>query len=116
MGRLHQDRLPASEKRYSCASCGAHLALRTSLISKSFHGKSGPAFLFSAAVNLDVGPPESRELITGLHVVSDVFCSVCGAGAGWTYHVAHEPSQRYKEGKIILEKAKIRKERAAQDA
>lgn len=26
---------------------------------------------------------------------------------GWKYEVAHEPSQKYKEGKFILERLKV---------
>jgi hypothetical protein len=31
------------------------------------------------------------------------------AAAGWQYLHAHEPSQKYKEGRVILEKAKLAK-------
>lgn len=50
-------------------------------------------------------------LMTGLHTVADIFCNVCGAGLGWQYLEAFEESQKYKEGKVILEKAKMAKQR-----
>ena len=48
--------------------------------------------------------------MTGLHTVADVCCSECGELLGWKYLRAYEESQKYKEGKIILEKFKIAKE------
>jgi len=48
--------------------------------------------------------------MTGMHSVSDIFCKVCNSTVGWKYEKAHEESQKYKEGKYILEKAKVVKE------
>jgi hypothetical protein len=109
MGRLFQVRLPTSQKLFACASCGVHLARRDELVSKAFHGKTGPALLLDAAVNLDLSPPVARELMTGVHTVADAFCAVCGAALGWTYLAARPVSQRYKVGKFVLERAQIRK-------
>lgn len=61
-------------------------------------------------MNIVVGKKEDRQLITGLHSVADVYCSDCGELLGWKYKRAYEESQKYKEGKIILEKFKIVKE------
>lgn len=70
-------------------------------------------------------------LITGLHTVADVYCNSCHTVLGWKYVRAHpsiprraaeplvltraprqveafEESQKYKEGKCIIEKAKMR--------
>lgn len=57
--------------------------------------------------NVRYGPAEDRMLMTGMHRVADVLCGVCGGPLGWTYYEAFEESQRYKEGKVILEKAKL---------
>mmetsp|Transcript_39270 Transcript_39270/g.65172 ORF Transcript_39270/g.65172 Transcript_39270/m.65172 type:complete len:129 (+) Transcript_39270:29-415(+) len=94
---------------YSCASCQTHVATHDQLISKSFQGRHGRAFLFKTAVNVSLGPREDRVLMTGLHTVSDIFCSCtsCGSRLGWKYVEAFEPSQKYKEGKFIVEKAKV---------
>ena len=46
-------------------------------------------------------------LITGMHTVCDIQCSMCGNVLGWKYETAYEESQKYKEGKYILEKAKV---------
>jgi hypothetical protein len=49
-------------------------------------------------------------LITGLHTVCDIYCITCNCVLGWKYEFAFEESQKYKEGKFILEKAKVQKE------
>jgi len=45
-----------------------------------------------------------------LHTVADIFCSCCQQVLGWKYEQAFEESQKYKEGKYIIEKAKMVKE------
>lgn len=138
---------------YSCTCCQTHVATHDQLISKSFQGRHGRAFLFAAAcvaagraaleppmpprpyplcggeraarprvrlqsawrtlprrvpcrrVNVQLGPKEDRVLMTGLHTVSDIFCASCAARLGWKYEEAFEASQKYKEGKFIVEKA-----------
>lgn len=64
----------------------------------------GRAYLFDNCVNVILGPPEDRRLITGIHTVCDIFCRRCETLVGWTYTKAYEPSQKYKEGKFIIEK------------
>jgi hypothetical protein len=39
--------------------------------------------------------------------VRDVFCKRCQAKLGWMYEFAVEETQRYKEGKVILERALV---------
>ncbi|KAL0331707.1 UNVERIFIED_CONTAM: protein yippee-like [Sesamum angustifolium] len=73
-------------------------------------GRNGRAFLFSHAMNVIVGPKEDRQLMTGLHTVADVYCGDCREILGWKYEKAYEETQKYKEGKFILEKSKIVKE------
>lgn len=36
-------------------------------------------------VNITAGPSEERPLITGLHVVADIYCNVCQTILGWKY-------------------------------
>ena len=64
----------------------------------------GRAYLFDQCVNISTGPAEDRILITGLHTVSDISCKRCRTLVGWTYAKAYENSQKYKEGKFIIEK------------
>jgi hypothetical protein len=54
-----------------------------------------------------LGSAEERVLITGLHRVADVHCLHCDKVVGWKYEKAREPSQKYKEGKFILEMASV---------
>ncbi|KAL8540993.1 hypothetical protein ACS0TY_002325 [Phlomoides rotata] len=75
---------------YSCYKCRNHVALHDDIVSKGFQ--------------------EDRQLITGLHVVADVHCADCREVLGWKYEKAYEESQKYKEGKVVLEKYKIVKQ------
>lgn len=61
-------------------------------------------------MNIMVGQREDRMFITGLHTVVDVYCSDCNEVLGWRYERAHEDSQRYKEGRVLLEMLKIVRE------
>lgn len=92
---------------YTCCQCGTHAADHEELVSKAFQGRHGRAYLFSNVVNVTQGPIEERMLITGMHTVCDIQCSMCGNVLGWKYETAYEESQKYKEGKYILEKAKV---------
>jgi len=78
-------------------------------MSKAFQGRHGRAYLFSNVVNVTLGPKEDRLLITGLHTVANIYCTSCNTVLGWKYEQAFEESQKYKEGKFIIEKAKVMK-------
>ncbi|KAF8006273.1 hypothetical protein BT93_K0536 [Corymbia citriodora subsp. variegata] len=58
-------------------------------------------------VNVSTGEREERMMMTGMHTVADIFCVGCGAIVGWKYETAHEKSQKYKEGKSVLERIKL---------
>ncbi|CAA7389895.1 unnamed protein product [Spirodela intermedia] len=105
MGRLHQVYLEG--KIYSCLHCQSHLALYEDIVSKDFHSRHGKAYLFNTVVNARVGRQEERLMTTGMHTVADIFCIGCGSLLGWKYVAAHEKSQKYKEGRFILERAKV---------
>jgi hypothetical protein len=121
---------------YTCAQCRTHLTSHDEIISKSFHGRhgkfcevnlsllirleiwyiivyspsrfiTGRAYLFDHCVNVTIGPAEDRQLITGMHSVCDIFCKRCKNMVGWTYAKAYEASQKYKEGKFIIEKINL---------
>ncbi|KAK9292653.1 hypothetical protein L1049_020630 [Liquidambar formosana] len=100
----------AGPQLYSCYNCRNHVSLHDDIVSKAFQGRNGRAFLFSHAMNIIVGPKEDRHLMTGLHTVADISCADCHEMLGWKYERAYEASQKYKEGKFILEKSKIVKE------
>ncbi|KAL8453175.1 hypothetical protein Emed_001045 [Eimeria media] len=67
-------------------------------------GRTGPAWLFERAANVSEGPCEDRVMTTGKHTISDIYCNDCGTNLGWRYHFAMQESQKYKEGKFILER------------
>jgi len=102
--------LPSCHRTYSCVHCRAHLANHDELISKSFQGSQGRAYLFNSVVNVGCGPAEERVLLTGLHAVADIYCDCCKTTLGWKYERAFESSQKYKEGKFIIELAHMIKE------
>ncbi|XP_010549583.1 PREDICTED: protein yippee-like isoform X2 [Tarenaya hassleriana] len=58
-----------------------------------------------------MGENEDRMMMTGLHTVADIFCVGCGSIVGWRYEMAHEKSQKYKEGKSVLERSVLRFDR-----
>ncbi|XP_062212118.1 protein yippee-like isoform X2 [Phragmites australis] len=104
MGRLFLMHLDGNV--YSCKHCKTHLGLAADIISKAFHCKHGKAYLFNKVLNVTTGVKEDRMMMTGMHTVSDIFCVGCGSIVGWKYEAAHEKSQRYKEGKYILERTR----------
>jgi hypothetical protein len=57
------------------------------------------------------GKEEEKALITGHHITADLFCLVCNSKKpiGWKYIKAHQPSQKYKEGRFILERSYIQR-------
>ncbi|KAG0014650.1 hypothetical protein BGZ80_010324 [Entomortierella chlamydospora] len=84
--------------------------LQLLLFYKGFQGRHGRAYLFKNVQNITLGPKEDRILMTGLHSVADISCTICQSVIGWIYIYAFEEAQKYKEGKYIVEKAKISKE------
>jgi RNase P subunit RPR2 len=103
MGRLFLENLDG-DKVYSCKRCCTHLVDKKELVSKNFHGKTGRAFLFNSAVNVDFGPEKDKIMMTGLHTIKSVICKKCRQVIGWTYVFAYEQREKYKEGKFIIEK------------
>ncbi|TYZ57766.1 hypothetical protein PybrP1_003224 [[Pythium] brassicae (nom. inval.)] len=100
----------AGQRAFSCADCGSLVGDRDDVVAKTFFGRTGKAFLLNNMFNVAVGAPRSRYLMTGMHTISDVSCAVCGSVLGWKYLKAMEASQKYKEGKFILEKALVQDE------
>ncbi|KAI1085307.1 yippee-domain-containing protein [Whalleya microplaca] len=102
-----------------CSTCATDFALSEQIVSKGFTGRYGRAYLVSPPsqlhggctagdlINIKVGKPETRQLVTGSHVVADITCAVCHAKVGWKYVNAKEESQKYKVGKFILETQRV---------
>ncbi|KAK7286713.1 hypothetical protein RJT34_21912 [Clitoria ternatea] len=95
---------------YRCKNCQNPVAFRSELLSKNYLAKSGQAFLFSHARNIVVGPKQDKSLITGVYTLANIFCIKCGEELGWKYIQAYEAKGKFKEGKFIIERAKIAKE------
>lgn len=92
-----------SNKIYGCKNCKTHLANHDDIISRNFRGQHGKAYLFNSVVNIDAGEASERSMTTGRHVVRDITCRQCKETVGWKYDKAYEGSEKYKEGKFILE-------------
>lgn len=111
-----------------CSTCATDLAFVNQIVSKGFTGRHGRAYLVSPPrkpffqkigkaqaekekdkdlINIRVGRPVNRQLVTGAHVVADINCMICGTVIGWKYVDAKEVAQRYKIGKFILETKRV---------
>ncbi|NWZ43757.1 YPEL1 protein, partial [Brachypodius atriceps] len=109
--KTFQAYLPNCHRTYSCIHCRAHLANHDELISKAKTPSSvNVIFPFFCRVNVGCGPAEERVLLTGLHAVADIYCENCKTTLGWKYEHAFESSQKYKEGKFIIELAHMIKD------
>lgn len=108
--RLVQKYLTNCKSLYSCIYCRTHLANHDELVSRSFTGNHGRAYLFNSVINISCGPAVQRELITGSHAVADIYCSNCEKTLGWKYEKAYVETQKYKEGKYIIELAHVVRE------
>ncbi|KAG8011717.1 Protein yippee-like 1 [Nibea albiflora] len=115
--KTFQAYLPSCHRTYSCIHCRAHLANHDELISKVtphclemfLRAYTGTGMLENQ-VNVGCGPAEERVLLTGLHAVADIYCENCKTTLGWKYEHAFESSQKYKEGKFIIELAHMIKD------
>ena len=111
-----------AKRIYGCKTCKTHLADHDDIISrvstsqnkfacrqtlivrvKNFRGQHGKAFLFNSVVNIVPGEANDRNMTTGRHIVRDISCKQCKETVGWKYDKAYETTEKYKEGKFILE-------------
>ncbi|NXE36519.1 YPEL1 protein, partial [Ptilorrhoa leucosticta] len=112
--KTFQAYLPNCHRTYSCIHCRAHLANHDELISKAIRKETQSCYQYNFSlffrVNVGCGPAEERVLLTGLHAVADIYCENCKTTLGWKYEHAFESSQKYKEGKFIIELAHMIKD------
>ncbi|EGP87649.1 unnamed protein product [Zymoseptoria tritici ST99CH_1A5] len=92
-----------AKKVYGCKTCKTHLADHDEIVSRNFRGQHGKAYLFNTVVNILAGEAGERNMTTGRHVVRDICCRQCKEVVGWKYDRAYESTEKYKEGKFILE-------------
>ncbi|CAI6333189.1 unnamed protein product [Periconia digitata] len=115
---------------YGCGTCKTHLSNHEDILSRvrpstpstpstwrpiidlsadeafqNFRGQHGKAYLFDQVVNITESEPSERNMTTGRHIVRDIHCRQCKETVGWKYDKAYEASEKYKEGKFILEEA-----------
>nr|ACO14754.1 yippee-like 5 [Caligus clemensi] len=109
MGRIFLEHLGGA-RVFLCNNCKSFLTNRSELISTRFTGATGRAFLFNKVVNLNYSDIQDRVMPTGRHMVRDVSCKNCSIKLGWVYEFATEENQRYKEGRVILERALVKEE------
>ncbi|KAK6428572.1 protein yippee-like moh1 [Oleoguttula sp. CCFEE 5521] len=102
MGLVYNVYLNA-KRIYGCKVCKTHLADHDDIISRNFRGQHGKAYLFSSTVNVLLGEAAERNMTTGRHIVRDISCRQCKEVVGWKYDRAYEGTEKYKEGKFILE-------------
>ena len=98
-------RLESPSAVYACKKCATHLCDERDVVSRQFHGKHGQAVLVTRCENCYFGASEQKMLLTGLHIVRDIYCRVCDSDLGWTYDFAHEERERYKISKFVIETA-----------
>ena len=111
---------------------------------QNFNGAHGRAYLFEKVVNVRTAEKVERMMTTGLHVVMDIACikagrprrgsrawgssaahwqarrcprarRQCGQVLGWKYERAYDETQKYKEGKFILERTLIKESPSRSD-
>ncbi|KZF22221.1 yippee-like protein [Xylona heveae TC161] len=92
-----------SPRIYGCKKCKTHLSNPDDIISRNFRGQHGKAYLFNSVVNISLAEAMERNMTTGRHIVRDIMCIECKETVGWKYDKAYESSEKYKEGKYILE-------------
>lgn len=49
-------------------------------------------------------------MMTGLHKIRSIKCIQCKTTVGWTYVFAYAESEKYKEGKFIIERYYVAKQ------
>lgn len=103
MGMTFREYL-AGSRVFGCQKCRTHLATIELMLSRAFNGQHGRAYLFDHVVNVYTGDPVERQMTTGKHIVRDLHCVKCHQLLGWKYDYAYEETQKYKEGKFILER------------
>lgn len=86
------------------AQLWGHIRLTLVLFAQqNFRGQHGKAYLFDKVTGITRSTPQERNMTTGRHILCDISCQGCNETVGWTYDKAYEISEKYKEGKTVLE-------------
>jgi len=104
----------SSTRLYACRECRAHIGIEEDVVSKEFCGATGRAYFVNQVYNAKLGPVHECVFKTGKHLIADLMCRTCDTmgqrvNIGWKYLKSGERSQKYKEGKFVLEEALLMK-------
>lgn len=108
MGRTFIKHPGECSRIWACRKCNTPIVRHEDVLDPSFTSQSGPAMLAENTVNLVEGEITRRAMITGMHHVCAIHCLSCKHYLGWKYEFTHADSQRYKEGRFVLENAYMR--------
>ena len=124
-----------STQLYACRECHATLTVEADIVSKDFAGMKGrgyfvdqvrlPCIAFlsmrcltdrkNQVYNVKLGRVHNCTFKTGKHLVADLICQTCAdttgeaVVVGWKYLKASARSQKYKEGKFVVEEYELTK-------
>jgi len=87
----------------ACKQCGASICSLKSLVSSSYRGFAGKAALAIDASNVRYDRPSIQLMTSGAYTIQEIMCLGCSSYLGWKMVHAHELTERWKEGKHILE-------------
>ena len=105
--------ITTSGRVYGCGSCAAHIGMEEDVVSKEFCGSTGRAYFVNQVFNIKLGPVHECVFKTGKHVIADLLCAHCDTSldqrtvVGWKYLKTGVRSQKYKEGKFVVEEAML---------
>lgn len=102
MGRLFKEYCNSSDF-YVCAFCMTHLTDKSDVISNSFRGKLGRAFLLKKIINAIETPSRKAIFTSGEYTVSDLYCRECNQYLGWKYKDTKISTMKGKIDKVLLE-------------
>ncbi|KAF9653238.1 hypothetical protein BDM02DRAFT_3075039, partial [Thelephora ganbajun] len=66
-------------------------------------GHAGKAALAADVTNVRYDRPSIQLMTSGAYTIQEIMCLGCSSYLGWKMIHAHERTERWKEGKHILE-------------
>uniref|UniRef100_A0A7S1RWE4 Yippee domain-containing protein n=1 Tax=Alexandrium catenella TaxID=2925 RepID=A0A7S1RWE4_ALECA len=99
----------ADKPDYRCLVCNNHIFKEEDILSSNYHAMTGPGYLTSMATNVCIALELQTQLYTtGKYTVREVSCSNCAAMLGVTYAGAADVRNRYKVGKFLIGRDRLR--------
>mmetsp|Transcript_117838 Transcript_117838/g.367191 ORF Transcript_117838/g.367191 Transcript_117838/m.367191 type:complete len:282 (-) Transcript_117838:44-889(-) len=94
---------------YRCLVCDNPIFKEEDILSSNYHAMTGPGYLTGAAANVCVSlEMQTQVYTTGKYTVREVSCSCCASMLGVTYAGAADVRNRYKVGKFLLGRDRLR--------